>query len=1282
MKQDMLVKKESAGTNLEKYGYVTKELQNDFKSFIVKATPDIDKDIWNKLINNKLTRSYLLKRIREGNLDNKTFALINETIFKNTEISTIEELETYVDLSSEYAALYYTLKNTNLLEKYGNNITKDNIRQVIDIISNDEKLSKMYSKFAENFNKSWGKEIDIDRGTLRLNWLKMYDGTIFSAGHIANIARRTAIQTYYITNKEVSLESNIAGTDLSIEDTLRDDSAQDAFDEIIDSLSDTQEFEALKRLIILQSQKKAEKEGINKDEVYKETKQKLARLQTIYDETPEKIHNMFVTQTSKMTVEQKHKLLVGTIIEENLNRKLKENEEKRLEELSKKFATKYERTTRNIVNNVSHTAVTISNRLTANEKRRFLDKNKDLFHSLNNRVVIKEGWYKGKTKQELEQIEERVREISREVKAGAWRSAKEYKEFKKLEAEIEKLRNELINEKLKTKRKVITVSDESIIVNTAIEMPSKLKQILDNVFTKTAQTKVQEISLEDTKHITENYYSFVENNAKILNELTNNEIEEIIDFYLSSEVLPETNKVRQYLATRLFLSTFIIKQNEQGIFDISQDKIDNLTASVENIVSIGAQIPSLWKQSLKAIRNTREMLVKGLGNEMLNIVFEKDTIQKLNNAVDSGDFEKIKIARKQMYDEGLNKLREEQKLTKRDAKFYLEKFIQFERTMMLSGPGTWVRNQVSNTVIGGLRAPTEKLGDLTSKALQKLFPKKFKKDVENQYKIIGTKVSSEVKSFIKKELIDTELLKLISNGLSKQASSDIDYAYKVDNIVELIKQGIKNDLRSKAQFDNKLINSTFNFIYKMMSDDKAVNKTMLLYFGKMLTERNVNLNNGMTNEVIKTLVDAYTFAASEFMHKTNLLTEFDNWLKNKSYKTYFMYKQLFPFAAASWNWFVEGLRYTPYGLAKSIIEYARLENTIAKIDEQGKISSEFAQYATIKNIGKGVIGSIGTVIGALLAVFGVARLDEEDDKYKLFIGDVGIDISNIFGTQSILISIALVSSIKNDDDLKTVLLSTLNAIFEDSTYQDTFNLTRYSDTFADFLMYLPDKFLRAMIPNFFKQISSVINTKQVKYDSGIKGRIERLAVESVPGIAYLLPHYIDPYTGEEQVTYNVPILTNIINSFSPIKIYPYRVSDLEKEAVSLGVNKGMLTGEYTINDNKVKLNDSQRRELNEYYAKLNNSDLTDLTTNKTKYKVKNEKGTYDNLYYNEMTEKQKATVIDRIMSNNSGYAKTYILTQKMGYKYYTTVSERETLRELGITNNIYVKNNKYNGYVK
>lgn len=54
-------------------------------------------------------------------------------------------------------------------------------------------------------------------------------------------------------------------------------------------------------------------------------------------------------------------------------------------------------------------------------------------------------------------------------------------------------------------------------------------------------------------------------------------------------------------------------------------------------------------------------------------------------------------------------------------------------------------------------------------------------------------------------------------------------------------------------------------------------------------------------------------------------------------------------------------------------------------------------------------------IGIALAAFGVAGIDEEDGKYKLRVGDVYVDISDIFGTQGIFVGIAAFSSIKSGD---------------------------------------------------------------------------------------------------------------------------------------------------------------------------------------------------------------------------------------------------------------------------
>lgn len=159
-------------------------------------------------------------------------------------------------------------------------------------------------------------------------------------------------------------------------------------------------------------------------------------------------------------------------------------------------------------------------------------------------------------------------------------------------------------------------------------------------------------------------------------------------------------------------------------------------------------------------------------------------------------------------------------------------------------------------------------------------------------------------------------------------------------------------------------------------------------------------------------------------------------------------------------------------------------------------------------------------------------------------------------------------------------------------------------------------------------------------------------------------------------------MTGLVNKLSPLKIYPYNVSDIEKEAIANGVRKSELTGRYTVNGEDIKLSASDKSKLNEYYGELNNKLLTELMSNKKTYKVWDEKqNKYVEIKYKAMTESQKKTVIERIMNNNGQVAKIYILTSSGDWKYYADDSEYIELKKLGLKN-IYKKTSTKEGFVK
>lgn len=578
-----------------------------------------------------------------------------------------------------------------------------------------------------------------------------------------------------------------------------------------------------------------------------------------------------------------------------------------------------------------------------------------------------------------------------------------------------------------------------------------------------------------------------------------------------------------------------------------------------------------------------------------------------------------------------------------------------------------------------------------------------------QYQIRGTAVSTEVATFVKDYILDSGFYDMLGESINKYTAGEFleskQSASKnlANMIVASVQSEIFNDETfkvpnwwkkiSKAGDNARGLNMWSQLVYKAISDDPWVRKAFASYLGKILTEDDVNLNHGISNEVQACIVDAYKMAAWDYMHKANFFSAMEKALRtHMSEGGFFIYKQIAPFAVSAWNWFKEGLNYTPLGLGKAIIEYAKLENKVAKMDADALKgmgpTGRFASYIVKRNIGKGAIGTVGFIIGALLYGFGVAGIDEQDKKIKLRIGDVYIDISNLFGTQGILLGMVFANFFADDGIIAksnkngfNVFLDCVGAfldqVFVDSTFSDLYSIFEYANSFSDVLVKMTDNTLSSFIPNFLKVINGATYNHKVKYSSGFLGMLERKVVQTIPGIAYAYPKQYDPYTGEVKWQYGSGwwgVFQKVANSALPIKVYPYSVSDTQKDAILVGVNKGQLTGKYSDIGNFTAM---QVAKLNEYYGQLNSVDLAELKSNKKKYKVKDEKtGKFVELTYSKMTDKQKNSVITRIMDDNAKIAKIYIYTST-GKKYYAeTEAMFQTLKSLNISNVYRATNNK------
>lgn len=1279
-----VTQKEGKDTNLEKYGYTAKykrtQMDTKLKNFIINANEDIASELWNKVKSGRITTSDVMDYLRDADkIDDKTFKLINDSFFKNSKIKTFEELKTKIAESSKYYAMRAVLKSAGFGEALLTNANPELFNGVLEIINKDEKLKKLFDEIDSRYHTYRQQGLDISEKYLRKLWMEYFDGTVAAGGYIAAIAKIAAISKWKVTGEGSTISTrsldDTVGKDMALEEVLEDVSAKDAFSYILNNGDRSDKIDDIIKAVTPKIIKKLREMGPLKAEKY--LQQKREQLEEMSDRDFIKSYKKYVEGQSE---EEINKMFLKTIIVETGAidiSKLSDQQLDQLEITANTISKKVDRPNTAVVNNIKSLVRTIKANLSKKDTTRFLKDNGDIF---DNNLDVKKDLYqtvddKGRIRlkdaSELLELENRVRQLSKSVRANDYSSEQSLKFRKKMNRELEKLRieNEHLAEKLGKDKGhvqpiVYEIADDVITIDTKKEIPPALKRILEHQFTKTAKTKVQYLSEKDEQHIKMNFKSFIADNVENLLALTQSDVDQIIDFYLTADILTGTNKYRQYIATEIYLGTYILTNAKSGRFLLTDEQYSNLNDRIKTVVSTGTAAGAAWKSVLPMLK-PEETLIQSAAKST-GIEFAVSDVQALVEATNSGDIERIQAAKTAMYENAL-------KSYKGIKRSFFDRLLKFERMAMLSGPGTWVRNQVSNLMVVSGNKTAEYVSGPIVKMLDKLFPKTFKHR-DNQYKLVGTKVTPEVQTFIKREIIDSKLLELVRDGFSKYDTRKYKPGETTgeQSLADLIENSIRSKIMKDTYSNSKVVNETYKFLFKMLSDDKYIDRAAIKYLGKILTEDNVNLNEGLSTDVLNHIADAYVMAAQDFMHTTNFFNDIETKLRERlGDKAFFMYKQIMPFAAASWNWFVAGLKYTPVGLIQGIYQYAKLENTIEKIEKRKQkgeqvASSRFAEYIAKRNIGKGVIGTIGCAIGIALAAFGVAGIDEEDGKYKLRVGDVYVDISDIFSTQGIFVGIAAFSSIKSGD-IWSAMGNVLDVMFLDSTFTDLFNSFRYSETFGDWLRDQPFSILSMFIPNMLKVLTSTTYGHKVQYSKGILGKLERIAAQSIPGMAYALPKQYDPYTGEYQIQYKVWFLTKLVDKLSPLDIYAYNISEQEKIAMSLGVKKGPLTGRYKINGEKINLNSKELSEANKFYGELNSKDLKEFISGTKKYKVfDDKKGKYVELTYSKMTDKQKAAVIDRIMSNNSSKAQIYILTKHGYYKYYASQEEYKELKKLGI----------------
>ena len=576
---------------------------------------------------------------------------------------------------------------------------------------------------------------------------------------------------------------------------------------------------------------------------------------------------------------------------------------------------------------------------------------------------------------------------------------------------------------------------------------------------------------------------------------------------------------------------------------------------------------------------------------------------------------------------------------------------------------------------------------------EKLSSDPFKNSLKSQYDIVNTTPTSEVVTFVKKYVVESGLLDLLKDGLSRYDAKRTPG--EAGRLVDMVKASIRNKIFSSYKFDIDVLNRLNNLLFStVLSDDKFIQKAFVYYAERMLTEKGTDLSHGITNEILEVMNEAYTQAAYDYMHSTNIVYNMESVIKEKLGPTaYFIYKQLFPFAGASTNWYFESLRWSPAGLVTALERLNNFDKYTEKMQKKNRAgegpSEKFAYYLLRRDIGKGMIGTGVWLLAALLGLTGIIKVieDESDKKLKLAVGKnnfIVIDLSEIQPAYSLVLGAIMGGAYDNADTFWKMLKSSLDYMAEDSVIGDVLNIFNgYS--ISDTLEYRAQMMLSMFIPNMLKTFTSSLYNFKVKYSKGLMGQLERIAVQAIPGLAYAMPKQYDPYTGELQYKYYPNFwgwISGALSKFGPVKIKPRKLSETEEIALSLGVTKTALKGKY---NDIGQLSAKDIATLNEKYGLLNKTDLKEFVTNKKSYKVKavdskgRELNYYQTLRFSQMNDEQKKSVINRIMSDNAKISKIYVWTSN-GHKYYASETEYSELAKLGIYKNVFLASDYHQGF--
>lgn len=839
-------------------------------------------------------------------------------------------------------------------------------------------------------------------------------------------------------------------------------------------------------------------------------------------------------------------------------------------------------------------------------------------------------------------------------------------------------------------------------------MPDRLKQLFDTSFSRFAETRVQFAS-EDadgnlytkdseafesrTKHEVANFDQFYEANKDTFLSLNRQDVLDIVDFIENGAfTLSGVENINKLQAFQLYTLGYIIDaaRNNHNEWDFSiseQEKFRKLYESmasafgsglnaVKQMIDIVSPYKKVTQRMLDDFGLSEEDIQPAINAATAVQTYQGNNREELNNLAKRLNDEITNLQKKMLANNTRPRLFKDGKLVKQPGwvKELWEGIMNWRYTAMLSSPMTWLRNIVSNVVQKNFLYSADIIGDI-------FVPKKLREKVgmvrEDNWDLAKVKIDDRVKNFIQDNVLTHPLFKELYRNTSKYDYQAKGKSRQVSAFTKMILNRVESMYYTNYKFNpdtrsGRFMNRWSMLINKALSDGPFIRSAATKYLGKILTielERgNISLDEGMSDRILEYFAEAVLVANEDYMHKRSWGADFMDAMKEKRPVVYQAMRLFQPFLNTSWNWFIEGMKYTPLGLLTAIYRTIKFEKYVDKLDAkraQGEtvIDSRLAGYLVRRDVGKGIIGLALSIIGGMLYAFGLIGFDDDDTSLYLLIGDIKIDISGIFGTSSLLAGGMVAAFSDKSKDPEKIWANINDIIFDGFFFKDMVNNILYDNNFYEILLGQMESVLKSFVPQVWqllnREITSLIKNEKITYKgSEWKGMWERFGNALVPGSPFG-ERVIDPYTGEVISKDTIPVLGSL-----PAKFYFNKVSKEEELATSYGVEK---KGPEYMTVNGVRYNLSNEAKIKN--GQWNKQMLSQIQSGS--YRVRTATGAYQIKQFSKMTDDEKNNIIERLMDQNAELAKIWYWTQELNHKYYANASTYQMLRKLGVTKNVY-----------